>query len=140
MSGLSDVQRGALKSCLEEIYFGYGEKDWERLAGVATDRIASAVSNIPCPPGHGTVLSYRKGCRCEYCREAKRLDRIDYLTRKNSGVEMLVGRPSIPLAERKCGLYTTYAKGCRCIPCTEANAEYGREYRANREIKDWGFS
>ncbi|RIU22643.1 hypothetical protein D2E92_23775 [Mycobacteroides abscessus] len=43
MSGLSDVQRWALKSCLEEIYFGYGEKDWERLAGVATDRIASAV-------------------------------------------------------------------------------------------------
>ncbi|EUA83247.1 hypothetical protein PROPHIGD43A-1_22 [Mycobacterium phage prophiGD43A-1] len=43
MSGLSDVQRGALKSCLEEIYFGYGEKDWERLAGEATDRIASAV-------------------------------------------------------------------------------------------------
>lgn len=129
MSGLSDVQRGALKSCLEEIYFGYGEKDWERLAGEATERIASAVSNIPCPPGHGTVLSYRKGCRCEY-----------YLTRKNSGVEMLVGRPSIPLAERKCGLYTTYAKGCRCIPCTEANAEYGRECRANREIKDWGFS
>lgn len=41
MSGLSDAQRGALKSCLEEIYFGYGEKDWERLAGEATDRIAS---------------------------------------------------------------------------------------------------
>lgn len=43
MSGLSDVQRGALKSCLEELYFGYGEKDWERLAGEATERIASAV-------------------------------------------------------------------------------------------------
>ncbi|PVB46356.1 hypothetical protein D2E42_24330 [Mycobacteroides abscessus] len=43
MSGLSDVQRGVIRGCLEEIYFGYGEKDWERLAGVATDRIASAV-------------------------------------------------------------------------------------------------
>ncbi|CPR39087.1 hypothetical protein [Mycobacteroides abscessus] len=43
MSGLSDAQRGALKSCLEEIYFGYGEKDWERLAGAATERIVSAV-------------------------------------------------------------------------------------------------
>lgn len=43
MSGLSDVQRGVIRGCLEEIYFGYGEKDWERLAGEATERIASAL-------------------------------------------------------------------------------------------------
>jgi hypothetical protein len=82
-------------------------------------------------PNHGTVGRYRKGCRCDSCRDAKKRDKAAYTARRKAraaaGIQpRAAGRPMIPLSERPHGDYVTYAKGCRCQPCRAANAEYGR--------------
>lgn len=83
---------------------------------------------------HGTVYSYRRGCRCEPCRDAKRRNKNEYYARRkareSAGLPAMSGRPKIPLSQRQHGDYVTYCKGCRCDPCTEANTNYGRQHAA----------
>lgn len=89
---------------------------------------------------HGTVGQYRKGCRCERCRDAKKQDRAAYQARREarekSGLPAQIGRPAVPMSQRPHGSYVTYCKGCRCQPCTTANTEYGKQ---RREIRNSGF-
>lgn len=86
---------------------------------------------------HGTPWGYRKGCRCDVCKDAKGRSARDYRARKSVGLSAPRGRPAIPLSERLHGVYVTYHKGCRCQPCTSANAEYRKERKALRDLEHW---
>lgn len=92
---------------------------------------------------HGTTNAYKKGCRCDDCKAAKKTAAAaEYQRRARRKITgepapPAPGRPSIPLSERPHGNYVTYCKGCRCQPCTEANSEYGRERKAIRELEAW---
>jgi hypothetical protein len=86
---------------------------------------------------HGTVGRYRKGCRCDPCRTAKKIDKDAYYARRKAREAAGLppnppGCPAIPLSQRPHGDWVTYSKGCRCAQCTAANAEYGRRRRAQR--------
>jgi hypothetical protein len=66
---------------------------------------------------HGTRYRYQRGCRCDECREALRID-----MRKLRGKEPPHhGTPSA---------YFNYR--CRCDPCRMAGSRYNRERRLER--------
>lgn len=78
--------------------------------------------------GHGDYRTYRKGCRCDACRE-------DY--RRQSG-EDRKRRYQDPSAADRAGhgnasTYKNY--GCRCRPCTHAHTAYLGAQRAKRRAK-----
>ena len=69
---------------------------------------------------HGTLSGYtNQGCRCEECREARRIYGQEYYYR--------VTRPRRPPTNRTArhgsrSMYTN--QGCRCTDCRKANAIY----------------
>jgi hypothetical protein len=72
---------------------------------------------------HGTPLSYRRGCRCDACRQVH----AEYKR------ELRYRRARLtPYAEIPHGLngYQNYL--CRCATCREANTACMREQQANR--------
>ncbi|PWI08359.1 hypothetical protein DIZ27_23255 [Streptomyces sp. NWU339] len=79
----------------------------------------------PVDHGHGHYSTYRKGCRCDDCREAHRQRCSEWRESKKQD----------PTAADWAGhgKTSTYKNhGCRCAPCRRANTEYWRVYRAQR--------
>ncbi|KMS79065.1 hypothetical protein ACH49_13470 [Streptomyces leeuwenhoekii] len=75
--------------------------------------------------GHGDYRTYLKGCRCDACREAMRVYKVERRAewRRDPSAADRVGH----------GKRTTYSEyGCRCAPCTAANTEGTRQQRARR--------
>jgi hypothetical protein len=77
----------------------------------------------PVDHGHGDHRTYLKGCRCDNCREAMRI---------NAAEKRAHYRGDQDRADRAGhGKYTTYRNyGCRCAPCKAANTEETRMRRA----------
>ena len=73
---------------------------------------------------HGTVSGYEKGCRCDGCRNAKRLRAANY--RKNKHPIKNKERKFVEKAHH--GTTTGYKQGCRCEECTKANSLYKRKW------------
>lgn len=77
---------------------------------------------------HGTTTTYKWGCRCEPCREAKRsydrMKRAQYAAARPPKPKPQHGTPS---------MYTNH--GCRCAPCTEANRLQCLYYRDTRAVR-----
>lgn len=81
------------------------------------------------PLGHGREAAYNRGCRCERCREARRLAETG--RRRRRGVRSRAEVRAAGLARH--GTITCYRYyGCRCDGCRRANAEYCRDQRAKR--------
>lgn len=82
----------------------------------------------PVDHGHGHPNTYRKGCRCEACRDAH--------TRYQA--EMRARRIADPTSADRAGhgSASTYMNhGCRCEACTTANTEKVRRRREARRAK-----
>lgn len=84
-------------------------------------------------PKHGTSVMYLGGCRCEACREWKRLYRHGFVDARGKRLKEgdPPGRRRRLVAEH--GTRPKYRNGCRCGPCTEANAAYMRELRGRKK-------
>ncbi|MET7321471.1 hypothetical protein [Streptomyces sp. NPDC005549] len=78
--------------------------------------------------GHGDYRTYRKGCRCNACREDHR---------RQSSEDREKRRQDPSAADRAGhGNASTYKNyGCRCQPCTSAHAAYLGAQRAKRRAK-----
>ncbi len=76
---------------------------------------------------HGTDSCYRRGCRCEPCRQAHSVVTRAYAEKRAiaSGKMPRRLRP-----EPEHGTRPRYLRGCRCDPCKAAQATYQREWRA----------
>ena len=59
---------------------------------------------------HGTVNTYRAGCRCDDCKEAM----SKYMKEAKKRL----------LAEAKCGTAKKYSYGCHCDKCRKAYRDY----------------
>lgn len=71
-------------------------------------------------PAHGTIQRYRRGCRCDDCREANAAYSREW---RKKNPKIVDNRPKA----KKHGL-TRYRKhGCRCTVCTGANRVAVRE-------------
>ncbi|MEU0468948.1 hypothetical protein ABZ215_33505 [Amycolatopsis sp. NPDC006131] len=75
------------------------------------------------PAEHGTATSYRKGCRCDVCKEAQSVRAKEAYRRKKS------------LAPKKHNASTYKQYGCRCDVCKRANSEEKRTHRRSRRSK-----
>jgi hypothetical protein len=86
------------------------------------------IGRPPITRGHGDYRTYRKGCRCDVCREDhRRQSREDRQERAKD-----------PAAADRAGhgnasTYKNYA--CRCEPCTTAHSAYLAEGRARRRAR-----
>ncbi|NUR42036.1 MAG: hypothetical protein HOV73_18310 [Streptomyces sp.] len=75
--------------------------------------------------GHGNSLTYKKGCRCDTCRDAQRL--------YQAALREKWQRDPSSADRAGHGKASTYRNcGCRCADCTTANRTAVSEYRARR--------
>lgn len=79
--------------------------------------------------GHGHPSTYKKGCRCDACRDANRRHhaalRARWKTDPSSADRAGHGKAS------------TYKNhGCRCAPCTTANTADVIAYKARRRARE----
>jgi hypothetical protein len=74
-------------------------------------------------PEHGTLATYRTGCRCEVCRKANAADhQRDVQRRRAQRYRAVDGRLVAPNAQHGTdGGYCNH--GCRCRLCTEAHSD-----------------
>jgi hypothetical protein len=72
---------------------------------------------------HGTVYTYRKGCRCEKCRQA------NYRTNQRWR-EKVAGAATPPGVHGTVNGYKFY--GCRCDACRKANSDQIAKAAARR--------
>lgn len=70
---------------------------------------------------HGSTTAYARGCRCDACREAKRLSRLSKGRARRAN-----GEPAPH------GTTTNYQRGCRCAECRKAVADYARWKRQQK--------
>lgn len=85
-------------------------------------RAIAELSANPSDPRHGTLTGYSYGCRCDRCREARRIRRAE-------DKRKLLADPSDP----RHGTTTGYDCGCRCDRCKQAKHEkYLRVDKATR--------
>jgi hypothetical protein len=77
----------------------------------------------PDDPRHGTTNGYGNlHCRCDRCREAKRIMHAEYMKRVRAEGR-IVG---------KLGTNAAYTRGCRCDLCRDAHNRKSREYDSKR--------
>lgn len=79
----------------------------------------------PVDHGHGHYITYAKGCRCDACRNAHRIDAAERRVRWSSNS---VGADRA--GHGKASTYRNY--GCRCTACSAANSRANKEYRGRR--------
>lgn len=78
----------------------------------------------------GTLLKYRRGCRCSSCTEIHATHRTciecrkDFLYLRNSGKFCSIACKDLHLSEIIHGKYSSYLAGCRCGNCSAALAKY----------------
>lgn len=82
---------------------------------------------------HGKADTYKKGCRCEPCKEAKRVINREYRARRRAEGTTASPRKRSMAREIEHGTLTAYSGArCRCEPCKEANSVYQKAYREKK--------
>jgi hypothetical protein len=82
---------------------------------------------------HGTVNRYRKGCRCDLCRQAATATHRYYIDRSRARRIEVDGRLVAPVGDERHGKPSTYInEGCRCPPCADAHRAHKAAFKAKR--------
>ncbi len=81
---------------------------------------------------HGITSTYKKGCRCDPCKEANRVYEVDRKQRKKQNTDK--HRASNFRTLKNHGL-SGYNMGCRCDKCKDAHAIKMREFHEKKKTE-----